>query len=158
LFANIEQRMAKPSAADSLLVVAETKFKSFQNKEGERWVFSTREEWKRGKEITVGVQNGHLFPYVIAESNYTRYFATGGKDNLIKIWDKTLGKEILTLNEHRDEINSLQYSPNGRYLVSAAADSTICVWNAYNYALLYKYRTKGVVRAAIFSPDNKFIV
>lgn len=158
LQANIEKRMMRHQSADSLLEKASALFKKNGNTEGSKWIRSTREQWKKNSQIMVGVQNGHMFPYLIAEPVDSRYFATGGKDNLIKIWDKTLGKEILTLTEHRDEINSLQYSSNGRYLVSTSDDSTICVWNAYNYSLVSKFHTSGVIRTAIFSPDNKFLV
>ena len=158
LFANIEKKMSNQLQADSFMVKANKSFSNSNNKEGLSWVASTRKQWEKANKITVNVQTGHALPYVIAPSGNPRYFATGGEDNRIIIWDKNLGKEIVTLNEHRDGINSLNYSPNGRYLVSASKDSTICIWNAYNYTLIKKINTGNPEEAVIFSPDNKSIV
>ena len=158
LFANIEKRKNNPAYSDSLLNNALLAFTAAKNTEGIRWVNNTKELWKKEAVIEVGVQNGHIFSYVIAQSTNPRYFATGSDDNLIKIWDRNLGKEILTLNQHRDEVNALQYSPNGRYLASAGQDSFIYIYNAYNYGLLYSLKTAAPERTICFSPDNTMLV
>ncbi|MFZ4059291.1 MAG: caspase family protein, partial [Ferruginibacter sp.] len=150
--------MSNNILADSCLLAAKTKFTAYQNTEGLIWVNSSETQWKKANKVQVGVQNGHIFSYLIAQSPNPRYFATGGKDNLVKVWDLNLGKEIVTLNEHRDEINALCYSANGRYLATASADSTICIWNAYNFSLLRKFKTAKPELAIRFSPDSKSIV
>ena len=158
LFANIEKRKNNHSNADILLNKALLDFTTSKNIEGITWVNNTKELWKKESVIQVGVQNGHIFSYVIAQSTNPRYFATGSDDNLVKIWDRNLGKEIFTLNQHRDEVNALQYSPNGRYLASAGQDSFIYIYNAYNYGLLYSLKTAAPERTICFSPDNSMLV
>lgn len=158
LFANIEKRKNNPANADSFLNKALFAFTAAKNTEGIRWVNNTKELWKKESVIEVGVQNGHIFSYVIAQGTNPRYFATGSDDNLVKIWDRNLGKEIFTLNHHRDEVNALQYSPNGRYLASAGQDSFIYIYNAYNYGLLYSLKTAAPERTICFSPDNNLLV
>ena len=158
LFANIERKLNHAGRADSLLGEAELKFQRYSLKEGVDWVRNTKSQWKNAGEIKVSVQEGHILPYVLAQARDPRYFATGGADKLIKIWDRTLGKEILTLRGHEEQVTALEYSPNGRYLVSVGEDSLVNVWNAYNYTLLYQYKSPTIDKAVRFTPDNRFIV
>jgi WD40 repeat protein len=158
LFGQIEKRLSNHQNADSLLKVAETDFKQSKNTEGLIWVNNTKVQWKKFNKKNVAIQNGHQFRYTITPSTNPRYFATYGMDNLIKIWDSNLGKEILTLTDHTDEVNSLNFSNNGRYMASAGQDSFINIYNAYDYSLMYQYKTAKPERAITFSNDNRFIV
>lgn len=159
LSAFIEKKLGNFNRADSLFRFSEGQFKRAGNKEGETWVLNAKANLKKEEKIKVTVQSGHLFPYIIATSPNSRYMATGGiYDKFIKIWDLLLGKEVLTFTAHSDEIQSLQYSPNGRYLVSSSLDSTIKLWNAYDYSLLNTFKTKKPELSVIFSPDSKQLV
>jgi WD40 repeat protein len=55
--------------------------------------------------------------------------STAGQTNTIKLWDVPNHKEIATLTGHRHWIKSLNFSPNGQWLASAAWDYTIKLWN-----------------------------
>lgn len=159
LSAFIEKKLGNYNKADSLFKLSEKQFRVAENKEGERWAFNALANLKKEEKIKVTVQSGHLFPYIIATSPNPRYMATGGiYDKFIKIWDLLLGKEILTFTAHTDDIESLQYSPNGRYLVSASLDSTIKIWNAYDYSLLNTFKTNKPELSVIFTPDSKQLV
>jgi WD40 repeat protein/serine/threonine protein kinase len=46
----------------------------------------------------------------------------------IKIWDLTVGQELLTLRGHTGCIRGVSFSPNGKVLVSGSADGTIRLW------------------------------
>lgn len=157
LQANIEKKKNQTGTAYRLLATALQQFEKSQNKEGIHWANNTRQQWQEGALIKTGIQNGNLFGFQLAQSYNPRFFATGGADNMVKIWDRNLGKEIRTLNHHSDEINALQYSPNGRYLASAGQDKKINIYNAYNYGLIYSLQTQQPVRAMQFSPDGKLL-
>jgi len=143
LKANVERKLFNNNAADSLLKLSQKQFTLGKNQEGLKWVQGSKQFWQAGNKINVGVQNGNLFGFEIAQSSDPRFFATGGADNLIKIWDRNLGKEILTLADHTDEINALEYSSNGRYLASVGNDKLINIYNAYNYSLPYRFKDES---------------
>ena len=154
-----EKKLGNYSTADSFFKLSAKQFTVSSNNEGKAWAVSAMENLHKTEKIKVSVQTGHLFPYIIAMSPNSRYMATGGiYDKFIKIWDMLLGREILTFTAHTDEIYSLQYSPNGRYLVSSSEDSTIKIWNAYDYSLIKIITTQKPEVAVIFTPDSKQLV
>lgn len=158
LSAGLEKKLMHDSAAETLLKQADLLFREGKNDEGISWVKNMKERWKQSGRVEVGVQAGHLFTYTMAVSPNPRYIATGGIDHLVKIWDMNLGKEILTLTDNKDEITSLHFSPNGRYLVSTAADSTLAVWNTFTWTLLYRMQAGTLLNTAIFSADNESLI
>lgn len=154
-----EKKLSNYRKADSLFKFSLQEFTTNGNDEGKNLAISAIANLKKIEKIKVSVQTGHLFPYIVAMSPNSRYMATGGVyDKFIKVWDLLLGKEILTYTAHDDEIYALQYSPNGRYLVSSSADSTIKIWNAYDYSLIRSFKRPKAETAVIFTPDSKQLV
>lgn len=157
IFASIERKIGDSVLANKYLQEAFLTFSNTNNYEGKKWAAATSQSWAAAKSIKIGAQDGHTKNYITAISPNGKYFATGGADYQIKIWDKILGKEITTIYGHVGRITSLTYSSNGKYIVSAGEDKKLYVWNAYNYTLLVAYNTDGAVNVAKFSPDNKLL-
>src|SRR5215471_19228304 len=60
------------------------------------------------------LQTGHTkSANAAAFSPDNRWLASGGKDNLIKIWDLTTGNVLRTLYGHSSNVNALAISPDG---------------------------------------------
>lgn len=157
LLASIEKKKGNSTQANIYLEKAQLLFNDYNNFEGKAWVKATAAKWLIPTSLQVGMQTGHGLNYIIALSPNPNYFATGGRDFLIKIWDKKLGKEIVTLTKHKGTITSLHFSPNGKYLVSAANDNTVTIWNAYNYTELANFTTDVTCYVAKFSPNSKLL-
>jgi WD40 repeat protein len=55
--------------------------------------------------------------------------ASGSSDKTVKIWSLESQKEVITLKGHILKVNSVAFSPDSGYLVSASDDRSIKVWN-----------------------------
>jgi len=157
LWATIHQKTEMMDKAFENLAAAEQYFTRYNNIEGLAWVKTSKEKWEKPIETIVNIQSGHSRHFIVAQAPNGKYFATGGSDRLIKIWDKISGKEIHTLNYHNGAITSLHYSTNGKYLVSASTDRTVTVWNTYNYTPVAGFTTESPSYVAKFSPNSKLL-
>jgi len=54
--------------------------------------------------------------------------ATGGEDQVAKLWDVASGKELLALRGHSAQIWSLAFSPDGQRLLAGGEDATVQLW------------------------------
>jgi WD40 repeat protein len=55
--------------------------------------------------------------------------ATGGRDQLIHLWDTNSFDEVAQLHGHSAYVKSLAFSPDGSMLISGSGDGTIRTWN-----------------------------
>jgi polyadenylation factor subunit 2 len=58
---------------------------------------------------------------------YRNIVVSGGKDQLIEIWDPNSGMTINTLHSHNDSINRIRFNPNGNWILSGSKDHTVKV-------------------------------
>ena len=69
------------------------------------------------------LQTGHTkSATAVAFSPDNRWLASGGKDNLIKIWDLANGNVLRTLYGHTSNVNALAVSPDGKLIASGSGD------------------------------------
>ena len=69
------------------------------------------------------LQSGHTkSANAVAFSPDNRWLASGGKDNVIKIWDLATGNVLRTLYGHTSNVNALAVSPDGKLLASGSGD------------------------------------
>jgi WD40 repeat protein len=101
-----------------------------------------------------------------------KYIVSCSEDNTIKLWsvvdtsidnNTSIGNEcIKTLIGHTDWVNSAEFSPDGKYIVSCSDDRTIKLWNTdintdIKCIKTFTGHTKFVYSVE-FSPDGKYIV
>ena len=86
-----------------------------------------------------------------------RFVATAGYDNQVILWD-ALTQRALGRGLHDHLANQVEFSPDGRYLVSASSDHTARVWMLPDmklHAVLSDHVDD--VEMAVFHPDRELI-
>lgn len=102
---------------------------------------------------------GHCITgYCFAYSERAKRAAGCGSD--LRLWDLETGKvRILTGHAYASGIPSVDFSPDGKRLVSAGHDGTLRIWDVESGKELKQIQAhKPHARRAAFSPDGKRIV
>jgi len=88
-------------------------------------------------------------------SEINNKIASAGSDFKINLWGYDSGKLLQTLNGHTDRVWDVDFSSDGKYLLSAG-DSTVRLWDSYSGKLItiLGKHSKGVSNV-IFSPNGK---
>jgi WD40 repeat protein len=91
----------------------------------------------------------------IAVSTDGKYFASGGLDGSVIIWDGSTYAP-LQLDGHTDPIEELTFSPDGKWLITAGDEPAMKIWDVPTGNLLHDYTNfTGVLQGLAFSPDGK---
>ncbi len=86
-----------------------------------------------------------------------KYFAGGGRDRTVRIWDATSGDEVAELKGHGNRVGLVSYSPDGKKLVSGDADGMVKVWDLEGGPVPVKLRIKEAT-SLDFSPDGSRLI
>lgn len=84
----------------------------------------------------------------------SRDFLTGIYD--VRVWKVRTGEELPKLAGHSASVPSLDFSPNGKVLVTGSWDKTIKFWNPYDGKELATLAPLGQENWVIFTPDGHF--
>lgn len=85
-------------------------------------------------------------------------FASGGYDNTLKVWNISTGNCIYS-KEINGAVNSIDYSPNGKYIAVGNSNNTISIHFAKNGKILHILNGHiSSVESVKFSQDGKYIV
>ena len=90
--------------------------------------------------------------------------AAGGV-RIIKVWDVETGDSIATLQAHRGQVNSVTWSPDGRYIASGASaylsDRSIRIWDRETGRMIRIIRDGlcgvGGFNSVAWSPDGRYL-
>jgi WD40 repeat protein len=85
-----------------------------------------------------------------------KVLASGGNDNLVRLWDPATGKQVRQLAGHAGWVNGVAWTPDGKTLVTGSEDSTVRLWDpATGKELRQLAGHQEGVRALALSPDGK---
>jgi len=83
-------------------------------------------------------------------------------DNSARLWDVATGKEVRRFVGHTGYVHTVQFSPNGVWVLTAARDSTARVWERASGRELFLFSGLDYVAhvspMVAFSPDGREIV
>jgi WD40 repeat protein len=84
--------------------------------------------------------------------------ATAGKDNAVRIWESSTGKEIKAFPD--DVVTSLALSPDGKKLTAVGQDATVRVREAASGKELFRFElaADSPIQKSFFSPDGKLLL
>jgi ribosome assembly protein 4 len=83
----------------------------------------------------------------VAKERYEK--ALGGKgerlvsasdDCTLYLWEHPKVKPIVRMTGHQQPVNHVQFSPDGRFIVSASFDKSLRVWDGYNGSFIWVLR------------------
>jgi WD40 repeat protein len=91
------------------------------------------------------------------------FLFSGGKDNLIRVFETSGFRETAQLIGHPSQVRCLSVSPDGKRLVSTALDEIICLWQrgpkGWQDAVSKPLEGhSAMVENAVFSPDGNTIL
>ena len=85
-----------------------------------------------------------------------RQFAIGSENGTIYLHDLDTGELKLTLTGHKEYVEHLAFSPDGKTVVSGSGDGTIRFWDIHTgeHRLIFTGHTLDTL-GVTFSPDGK---
>jgi hypothetical protein len=95
----------------------------------------------------------------VAYSPDGRHIVTGSEDQTAKVWDAANGRELLTLQGHRNSIRAVAYSPDGQRIATGSTDHTAILWDPASGTKRFTLEGHSdQISALAFSPDGQRII
>jgi WD40 repeat protein len=98
------------------------------------------------------------FPAGLAFSPDGKMLASGGVDNRIRFWDPDTGKELRTLEGHKNQVNCIAFSGDGKWLASGSQDHELMLWDVDAGKLQRRFDGHDApIELLALSPDGKVL-
>jgi len=107
----------------------------------------------------------------VAISHDDRLFASGSYDTVVRVWDIATGTLVHRLRGHRDSVQSVAFTPDGKGLVSCSSDGKLKYWEfsttlsdthetgeQFSKCMLDFTGHRDLVRSVAISHDGQWIV
>jgi WD40 repeat protein len=118
-----------------------------------------------GKEIARMVHDVSVYP--IAFSPDSKVLVSGGglrnavswpgSDGTARVWEISTGTEI-TRMLHENDIKSVAFSPDGKFVVSGSDDNTARIWESKTGTEIARMTHDDAVSSVAFSPDGRYVI
>jgi WD40 repeat protein/tRNA A-37 threonylcarbamoyl transferase component Bud32 len=139
--------------------------KTFVSASGDRtlrkWSMDTNELLHTFGGSEKGAQkDGHQKDVAIAAiSPDGRTLVSGGRDNVVKVWDYQSGRLIHTLVGHTDWIRTVAVSPDNQLIASAGVDHDIRIWDRSSGDLIRTIKGhSSEIEGLVITPDGRTLI
>lgn len=94
----------------------------------------------------------------VAVTKDGHYIISASDDRTIKVWEFNTGKEVRTLKERPNYVNTIAVAPNEEYLVSVSADNTLKIRDFESGMLIKKLTGYTGAKTAVITPNSKYVI
>jgi len=82
----------------------------------------------------------------------------GGYGNIVDVWNVSTGQVIYTFRgQASNQVASVSWSADGKYVASAGYDGTIQVWNAHTGQVIFNRSASGGLPYAVWAPTGNML-
>ncbi len=114
---------------------------------------------RTGRETQFETSAAYKLPFTVFSADGSLLGNLSASNSAATVWDVTTRKPVSELVGHLDQINSLAFSHDNKFVVTSSKDGTARVWDTRNgNPLLTLSGHAGPVNSAVFSDDAKYIV
>jgi hypothetical protein len=86
-----------------------------------------------------------------------KYFAVGGADKMISVFDLSTGELKAKLEGHKGWVRSVKFSPDGKSIASAGHDKRIFIWELESGKKTREFKERGWIYELQYSLDGKYL-
>ncbi|XP_071445521.1 periodic tryptophan protein 2 homolog [Hetaerina americana] len=111
--------------------------------------------WEWQSETYVMKQQGHYNNMeCLCYSPDGQFIATGGDDAKVKLWNTASGFCFVTFSEHSASISGIQFSHNGKFVISASLDGTVRAFDLTRYRNFRTFTSPRPVQFSCVAMDS----
>jgi WD40 repeat protein/serine/threonine protein kinase len=137
--------------------------------DGRRLITAAVDNTARLWDVTTGGQVARLEQTgrsaAIALSKNQQWIATGGNDNLVRLWDvqksweSNKGSQLEPLSGHAAEVNAIAFSPDDSMLVTGDLKGNVLVWSLEKRKVIWKLKghTKKISAISFLKDGNRVV-
>ncbi|MDH3528628.1 MAG: caspase family protein [Acidobacteriota bacterium] len=97
--------------------------------------------------------------FVLTGSGGNDYDREKVEDNTARLWDAGNGMEIRRFSGHKDAVNSVAFSPDGRHVLTGSEDRTARLWETETGKEVHRFEGHAnPVKAVAFSPSDSSVI